>query len=87
MGYMQNLPIPDILVQEILYYQKLWVFEFSKHNLKTGEAKFFSYHEGQAYKGPNEVCTSLKHYFENEVSENIKEIYIFSDGCKIRITQ
>lgn len=81
MDYMQNLPIPDIPVQEIFYYRQLWVFEFSIHNLKTGEAKFFSYHEGEAHKGPNEVCTFLKHYFENEVSENVKELHIFSDGC------
>ncbi|CAH1114844.1 unnamed protein product [Psylliodes chrysocephalus] len=81
MDYMQNLPIPDIPVQEIFYYRQLWVFEFSIHNLKTEEAKFYSYHEGEAYKGPNEVCTFLKHYFEHEVSENVKEVHIFSDGC------
>ena len=81
MDYMQNLPLPDIPVQEIFYYRQLWVFEFSIHNLKTGEAKFFSYHEGEAHKGPNEVCTFLKDYFENKISENVKEVHIFSDGC------
>lgn len=79
--YMQNLPLPHIPVQEIFYYRQLWVNEFCVHNLKTQKAMFYSYHEGIANKGPNEVCSFLKHYFDNFISEDIKELHIFSDGC------
>lgn len=78
--YMQNLPLPNIPVQEVFYFRQLWVFEFCIVNLKNNKATFFSYHEGEALKGPNEVCSFLNKYFE-EIPEEVKELHIFSDGC------
>lgn len=78
---MQNLPLPHIPVQEVFYYRQLWVFEFCIHNIKTGKAYFYSYHEGQALKGPNEVCSFLHNYFSTDVPLHVKELHIFSDGC------
>lgn len=79
--YVQNLPLPHIPVQEIFYYRQLWVYGFEVHNLKDGTAKFYTYHEGQGKKGPDEVCTFLKDYIESNFSEVITELHIFSDGC------
>lgn len=79
--YMQNLPLPHIPVQEIFYYRQLWVNEFCVHNLENDRAMFYSYHEGIANKGPNEVCSFLQHYIENFVPSEVDELYIFSDGC------
>lgn len=66
--YMQNLPLPHIPVQEIFYLRQLWVFEFCIHNLKTGNAAFYS-------------CSFLNDYVNEFIPDNIDELYIFSDGC------
>ena len=79
--YMQNVPLPDIPVQEIFYYRQLWMYSFCIHNLRTKEATFYCYHEGHGKKGANEVCSFLNDYFENFVSPEIKEVHLFSDGC------
>lgn len=79
--YMSNLPLPHIPVQEIFYYRQLWVYEFCIHNLKSGEAYFYSYHEGLAKKGPNEVCTCLLHCIMENLSSDVKQLYLFADNC------
>lgn len=79
--YMQNLPLPHIPVQEIFYYRQLWLNEFCIHNLKDDTANFYSYHEGLGHKGPNEVCTFLWMYIQNQIPSEVKTLYLFSDGC------
>lgn len=79
--FMQNLPLPQIPVQEMFYYRQLWVHAFQIHNLKDNSGHFYTYHEGQAYKGPNEVCTFLWDYILNKIAPEITELHIFSDGC------
>lgn len=79
--YMQNLPLPHIPVQEVFYYRQLWVFVFCIHNLKTNKARFYSYHEGEALKGPNEICTFINDYINECVADTVTELHIFSDGC------
>lgn len=79
--YMQNLPLPTLPVQEIFYYRQLWVYEFCIHNMKTGKGTFYSYHEGQALKGPNEVSSFLNHYINMYVPDTITDLHLFCDGC------
>nr|CAI5850994.1 unnamed protein product [Callosobruchus analis] len=79
--YMQNLPLPNIPVQEIFYFRQLWVYAFQVHNLKTNKGHFYTYHEGQAHKGPDEVCSFLLHYIENNIPPEITELHLFCDEC------
>ncbi|XP_069687193.1 uncharacterized protein [Periplaneta americana] len=79
--YMQNLPLPNIPVQEMFYYRQLWVINFNIHNLKDHTAHFYSYHEGTGHKSPNEVCSLFLNYIENYVPSSVKEFYLFSDNC------
>lgn len=79
--YMQNLPLPHIPVQEMFYLRQLWVYVFNIHDLKTGKSVFYVHHEGQAQKGPNEVCSFLLHYINNFIDPEIKELHVFSDSC------
>jgi hypothetical protein len=53
--YMHNLPLPKIPVQEMFYRRKLWLYVFCVHDMKTDSAKFYTYHEGIAKRGPDEV--------------------------------
>lgn len=79
--YIQNMPLPDIPVQEIFYFRQLWVYGFEIHNLATNSGHFFTYHEGQAYKGPNEVSTFLHEYILKYIPPEVKELHLFADGC------
>ena len=56
---MQNLPLPQIFC-----LRQLWLYEFRINDLKTSKSEFYSYCEGVANKGPNEVCT-LQDYIKN----------------------
>jgi hypothetical protein len=79
--FMQNLPLPHIPVQEIFYLRQLWLYEFCIYDLKTGKSVFYSYCEGVANKGPNEVCTFVLDYIKNNIGNEAKELHLFSDGC------
>ena len=79
--YMQNLPLPNIPVQETFYLRQLWVNCFCIYDIKSRRSTVYLYHEGEAKKGANEVCSFLCHYFDNYVSEEVSEVHLFSDGA------
>lgn len=78
--FMQNLPLPKIPVQEMFYLRKLWLYVFCVHNIKTDNAEFYVYPEGEGKRGPDEVCTMLWLNIQN-MSPDIKELHVFSDAC------
>lgn len=78
--YMQNLPLPDMPVNDMFYLRKLWQYVFGVHNLKTNDATFYTYFEGTAKRGSNEVASFLKDYLDT-IPKQITELHIFSDAC------
>ncbi|KAK9870352.1 hypothetical protein WA026_006437 [Henosepilachna vigintioctopunctata] len=56
-------------------------YPFCIKNFKSKESRFFLNHEGVAMKGPNETCTFLLKYIQEQVPDEIKKLYIFTDGC------
>lgn len=78
--YMQNLPLPNIPVQEIFYMRQLWVNVFCIHDLKSNKAKLYVYHEGEGNKGPDEVCSFLLDYITTELPNSVKKLILYSDG-------
>lgn len=79
--YMQNVHLPHIPVQEVFYKTQLTVNVFCIHNLKTQSSFFYIYHEGQANKGPNDVCTFLLDYIKTNIPSNVKNLKLFCDNC------
>lgn len=79
--FMQNLPLPHIPVQDIFYLRQLWVNVFCIHDIKANKAVMYVYHEGQAKKGANEVCSFLYHYIQEYVPAGIKVLHLYSDAC------
>lgn len=79
--YMQNISLPCISVQEMFYYRQLSLYPFCIKNLKTDESRFYLYHEGIGLKGPNETCSFLWQYIQEQVPLTIRELYIFTDAC------
>jgi hypothetical protein len=76
---MQNLPLPKIPVQEMFYLRKLWLYVFCVHDMKTDSVEFYTYHEGIAKRGPDEVC-SLVWMKIQQMSATVKELHVFSDA-------
>ena len=64
----------------MFYYRQLWLYGFEIHDLKSDTGHFYTYHEGQALKGPNEVCNFIYDYIKKMPPE-IQELHIFSDAC------
>jgi hypothetical protein len=63
-------------VQENFYFRQLWAqaYVYGISNRKTMSHSHLC-HEGQAKRGPNEMCSILD-YITNHVSETVKELHI-----------
>lgn len=77
---MQNLQLPHIPVQETFYLRQLSVYVFCIHDIKKNKAKLYVYHEGQAKKGPDEVCSFLSDFL-SDVPDSVKNLHVYSDNC------
>lgn len=80
LDYLQNLDLPKIPIQDTFYLRQLNVNVFCVHDFKSETATIFLYHDGTAKKGANEVVSFLFNFIDT-LSKDIKNIYIFSDGC------
>jgi hypothetical protein len=78
--FMQNLPLPHIPTNPVFFSRQLWYYIFGIHDLATNEAAMYTYHEGQAKKGANEVTFMLLHYLNNRALPS-RNLVLFSDGC------
>lgn len=78
--YMQNLPLPHIPTNPVFYARQLWYYVFGVHNLATNEATIYTYHEGVAKKGCNDVTSMILHYINNH-QLTAKTLVLISDGC------
>jgi len=78
MDYMQNLLLPQVPIQSAFYLRQLTVNCFCIHNEKTGEATMFLYYDVGG-KGPNEVCSFIKMYLDDEqnISKKVKKLCVF----------
>lgn len=76
--FMQNLPLQNILVQEVFYMRQLWVNGFSIHDLKINKSKIYMYHEGEAKKSLNEVSSMLLNYINTEVPDTVNHLVLYS---------
>lgn len=77
--FMQNLPLPNIPVQVVVYNRQLWLNVFCIHDLKTNKATIYLYYKGEDNKSPDEACSMLLHYINTKVPNNIKNLILISD--------
>lgn len=80
MDYMMNVPLPKIPVQELFYLRQLTGYVFCIQNIKQNKSTIFIYHEGQAKRGPDEVCSFLKQYIDS-VPMTYDEVHVYADNC------
>lgn len=78
--FCQNLPLPNIPIQDKFYMRYLWVNVFAVQNMKTNNSELYTYHEGIARKGANKVCKFLFNYINEFVPNTVKELRLLYDG-------
>ena len=78
--YMQNISLLIIPIQDTFYLCQLTVNVFCIHNIKNNTAQIYLYHEGEARKSPDEVCSFVYDYLQS-VAEEYTEVHVFSDNC------
>ena len=77
----QQLPTPRLTTNVQFYKHKLWTFNFSVHDLKSGKGYFYLWNEAIAKKGSNEIASCLNHFVSNYLGGEIDTLRIFSDNC------
>lgn len=78
--FMQNLPLPHLKTNEVFYSRQLWYNVFGVHNLGTNVVTMFTYHEGEAKKGANDVTSMLFQYLKGVAGEH-RNLVLISDSC------
>lgn len=68
-------------MQDVFYYRQLWVNTFEIHNLKESTGHCYVYHKGQIRKGLNKEWIFLHDYIFTKISNSVKELHLFSNGC------
>ncbi|XP_050315421.1 uncharacterized protein LOC126749795 isoform X1 [Anthonomus grandis grandis] len=79
--FMQNLQLRGFPTQDKFYLSQLTIGLFCITNLKSQKSFFYIYHEGIAFKGPNELCSFILDYIHKEINENVTELHLFCDNC------
>jgi hypothetical protein len=79
--FMQNLPVPNMTTNKVLYSRQAWHYVFGIHNIGTCEVVMYTYHEGEETRGQNDVTSMLLHYLKNNLPADTSELWLFSDGC------
>lgn len=83
--FMQNLPLPHIKSNKVFYCRQLWHYVFGVHNLGTNQVVMFTYHEGIAKKGANEVTSMLLRYITDYAGDSLENLpqhlVLISDSC------
>lgn len=74
------LPSPVLTCSRVYYSRQLWTYNFCIHNLGTGNANMFMWHEGQASRGCEEMLSChLK--LVKTLPTRVKRIIMFSDNA------
>ena len=79
--FQQNLPVPVLPVGEIFYARQLWLYNFGIHSAGNNKGTMYCWDETVAKRGSNEVTSCLLHYFNNFLPDEVKTLFLYSDGC------
>lgn len=74
------LPSPVLTCSKVYYSRQLWTYKFCIHNITTGNAGMFMWHEGQAARGYEEMLSCLLRFLTT-FPTRIKKISILSDNA------
>ena len=76
---MKTLATPSISTGVAYYKRQLWTYCLGIHNLATGQAHMYVWHEGLASRGPQEIGSCILHYVRTYVKTPV--LILYSDQC------
>ena len=79
--YWKNLPCPNVSTNDVYYRRQLSIFTFTIHALESKKVYLYTNDETTGRKGAHDVFSLLQHFFFTKVPENVKEVFMFCDGC------
>ena len=75
------MPVPNKTSNDVYYKRQLSFYSFNIHVLSSDDVYFYCYDETVAKKGADNVCSMLYHFINNHISEDVKDLDLFCDGC------
>nr|CAH7753409.1 unnamed protein product [Callosobruchus chinensis] len=75
------LPTPELHNSQSFYSLKLWTYNLTIQDATHDNSFCMMWDEGVAGRGGNEVASCLIKWVEQNISEEVKEITIWSDNC------
>jgi len=79
--YQPNIPFPALTAGELFYPQKVWLYNIGIYSYKTRSTKMYMCDETTGKKGSNECVSLVKYCVDKYISEEVKILPLFSDGC------
>jgi hypothetical protein len=76
----KTLPTPNLSNQKAYYFRQLWTYNLAIHELKTGMANMYMWHEAQASCGCKEIASCLLKFIKS-IPSTVKHITCFTDNC------
>ena len=78
--FMQNLPTPNLMHNDVFYKRQLWTYVFGIHDMVVDCGYMYMWDETVANRGSSEVASCLSHFFETNRT-GAKSLVSYSDGC------
>lgn len=76
----KTLPTPLLTNSKVFYLRQLWTYNFGIHDLASGQAHMFMWHEGEASRGSQEIISCLLKFISS-LPPTVKHIDAFSDNA------
>lgn len=80
--FKQNIPCPHLCTSDVFYKRQLWLYCMSVYSGKKSKSIMYTWSENVGKRGCNEVLSVLLHYMDAFLPSNIKNLYVFTDGCR-----
>lgn len=76
----KTLATPSLTCKKAYYCRQLWTYNFCIHNVCTGQAYMFMWHEGQGNRGCKEIASCIWKYIQI-LLPTVKKIILYSNNC------
>lgn len=77
----QVILLPIAPVSQLFYHRRLTNYNLTIYDIKNKDCTCFVWHEGLGRRGASEIGTCLYKYLNDLDCRNVKEAFLFSDGC------